>query len=238
MVEKAKTEKVKKEPRNMIFKFLRDKHGSKRGVVAGVCDETSFAIGMSCANLKAGDLFDKKQGLEMAEGRAWKALKVSKDAKKVTERAARLLKGRTVMGGGDKEISPLLVDVNVPGSVLDQVKYFEGSVGRYFKGRVSVTSINGPWFSPINQGEMKILSSLFDGGMPKPDKFTPPSLRQKQRQQRQMPLSQSLIDALKSPTFEDIANNLAIRAANGEFNESVAPAKAAKKRILLKKKKK
>lgn len=216
MVEKkAKTESSAPQTlRNMIFKFLRDKNGSKRGVMVGVCNDANYAIGVSCANINAGDAFDRKRGLEMAEGRAWKALELAGNAKKITERAIRLLKIKPSTSEG-REISTLLVDIKVPGSVLKEVEKFKESAGRYFKGRTSVINIHGPWAQNSND-DVARLSMLFDERSTDKNRFVPPSLRQA--------MPSKLVEALMPQSFEKLANDLAIRVNNGEF-ANVTPAK-------------
>jgi hypothetical protein len=53
----------------MIFEYVRDKHGHKRGVVCAIGRDY---IGWSLCNRSMGDRFNKELGLKIAEGRASK----------------------------------------------------------------------------------------------------------------------------------------------------------------------
>jgi len=82
----------------MIFEYVKDKNGQRRGVV---CAVEKNGVGWSFCNVKAGDRFDKKMAITIATGRAmkncfkWKSnvpYEVKPFLKKMTERAKRYFK--------------------------------------------------------------------------------------------------------------------------------------------------
>ena len=63
-----KQEVAKAHPR-MIFEYVRERH-EKVGVIVGIRDGNKIQIGWSKANRKLGDVFDKEEGIGIAEARA------------------------------------------------------------------------------------------------------------------------------------------------------------------------
>lgn len=55
---------------NVLMQFVRDRKGNPRGVVvATVNDQNEVTLGWSYTNIKAGDRFNKKRGIDIALGR-------------------------------------------------------------------------------------------------------------------------------------------------------------------------
>lgn len=55
---------------NSLIQFVRDRKGQPRGVVVATVIDDAVRFGWSYTNVKAGDRFNKKRGLQIAFGRA------------------------------------------------------------------------------------------------------------------------------------------------------------------------
>lgn len=112
----------------MILKYLRDtRTNRKKGVVVAVANDKVWALGVSVTNVKAGDTFDAGRGIEMAHGRALKALGL-----KVAHVAAG---SQAVDEGVQTKIVPYTPTVEVPVGVFTEVEEFWSRSAKYFKDK-------------------------------------------------------------------------------------------------------
>jgi hypothetical protein len=164
----------------MIYQYLKNSRGARKGVMVAVGNDTHWALGVSVANTSAGDVFDAGLGIKMAHGRALHALELWQEHVEDAAKMKKALEEISEAGVQDQKVPVLAVNIMIPIGVCGRVHEFAERCKLYFKDKTSAASYYADNVKDL-QKEVAQLTMLFEAEENKYQQNpTPPSLRGQQ----------------------------------------------------------
>lgn len=189
----------------MIYQYLKNSRGHKKGVMVAVANDTLWALGVSVANFSAGDRFDAGRGIKMAHGRALHALESWQKNQDDAARMKKQLEEITQSAEAQAQVVPALsVHINIPVGVYSEVHEFEERCKCYFKDKQVAAYYHADNVKNM-QREVAQLTMLFEDAEKKGHNLIPPSLRAGQQEhEKNMKDAKELAQALELITAKEL----------------------------------